>query len=104
MNKSLELFGIIFLFAGFAFAQEPSIQWAKCFGGTDEDFARSIIQISDGSFIVIGSTNSHDGDVILNHGVTNLWAIKLDSLGNLIWQKTIGGSISEEGDVIKKTR
>ena len=45
-----------------------TIEWQKCLGGTDGDYAYSIQQTSDGGFIVAGLTGSNDGDVSGNHG------------------------------------
>jgi gliding motility-associated-like protein len=69
-----------------------NIIWQKCVGGTGGEVARSILQTVDGSFIVSGSTNSIDGDVIGNNGNQDAWIFKLDSLGSLIWQKCMGGT------------
>jgi len=68
------------------------IQWQKCFGGSYSDNAYSVIETSDGGFIAAGFTESKDGDVGGNYGKSDLWAIKLDSKGNLQWQKSFGGS------------
>jgi hypothetical protein len=68
-------------------------QWSKTYGGKDSDYARAITGTSDGGFIVAGSTNSNNsGDVGLNHGDFDMWILKLDAGGNLLWQKTFGGS------------
>ncbi len=73
-------------------AQLTQIQWQRSLGGTANDFAGSIQQTSDGGFITVGSTNSLDGDVFGNHGGTDCWVVKLDTTGNLEWQKALGGS------------
>ncbi|OGU59238.1 MAG: hypothetical protein A2X64_01725 [Ignavibacteria bacterium GWF2_33_9] len=77
-----------------------SIQWQKCLGGNNNDQAKSIQQTSDGGYIVAGSTESHDGDVSGFHGdTTNIlyiypdyWLVKLNSLGEIEWQKCYGGT------------
>ncbi len=43
-----------------------SIQWQKSLGGSEEDFARSIQQTTDGGYIVAGWTWSNDGDILGN--------------------------------------
>src|SRR5205809_308804 len=70
----------------------PSIEWQKSLGGTDGEEAYSLQQTTDGGFIVAGRSNSNDGDVSGNHGNYDYWILKLDSLGDLIWQKSLGGS------------
>jgi len=60
-------------------AQAPSIEWQKCLGGTNDDRANSIKQISDGGFIVAGSTESNNYDVSGNHGgYYDAWVVKLN--------------------------
>jgi hypothetical protein len=72
-----------------------AMRWQKCFGGTDHDWGRTIIQTKEGGFAISGHTTSNDGDVIGNHGVTDLWLIKLSQAGDLQWQKCLGGSGEE---------
>jgi hypothetical protein len=44
---------------------------------------------------VLGSTNSIDGDISLLKGQTDAWVIEIDDEGNMIWEKTIGGSADD---------
>jgi len=69
-----------------------SIDWQKCLGGSKEEDGKSITQTSDGGYIVVGATASNDGDVFGNHGQDDIWIVKLSSLGNIEWQKCIGGT------------
>ncbi|MDD3630676.1 MAG: hypothetical protein PHF55_06625 [Bacteroidales bacterium] len=55
-----------------------NIEWQKCLGGTDYDYAYSIHQTSDGGFIVAGSTESNNYDVSGNHGASDAWVVKLN--------------------------
>ena len=63
--------------------------WQKTYGGSGEDTARSIQQTSDGGYIVSGSTSSFGA------GIYDVWILKLNSNGDVVWQKTYGGSSSE---------
>jgi uncharacterized delta-60 repeat protein len=63
-----------------------NVQWAKTIGGSGNDFARSIIQSSDGGYVVAGWTYSFGA------GRSDFYVVKLDSSGNVQWTKTIGGS------------
>lgn len=74
------------------FDENFNILWNKFYGGSSEDYAGSIIQTLDGGYFVIGYSKSNDGDVTGNHGGNDIWACKLDSAGNLMWQKSYGGS------------
>ena len=51
--------------------------WGKDFGGSDNDYANSIQQTSDGGYIVAGQTESSGA------GDSNLWVLKIDSDGNI---------------------
>jgi hypothetical protein len=68
------------------------IQWQKTFGGTKTDMAAAIEQNPDGSYILLGSTNSNDGDVTQNSGEFDYWVVKINATGSIIWQKTFNNS------------
>jgi hypothetical protein len=65
---------------------EGNVQWAKTIGGSSNDAALSIIQSSDGGYVVAGFTLSFGA------GGFDIYVVKLDSEGNVQWAKTIGGS------------
>ncbi len=69
-----------------------NIQWSKNFGGSEDDIPHSIIQTSDGNYLIAGETTSYNGDIDYNHGWIDFWIIKLNQSGNIIWKKTFGGS------------
>ncbi|MBW2938820.1 T9SS type A sorting domain-containing protein [Aureisphaera sp. CAU 1614] len=73
------------------------IEWQKCLGGSGEDKAYSIYETLDGGFIMGGITESNDGDVSGNHGHYDVWVVKLSNLGEIEWQKCLGGSEWEDG-------
>lgn len=78
-----------------------TIQWQKSLGGSNYESARDILQTTDGGFMVLGETNSTDGDVINGYGSTkDIWLIKLSATGNVEWQKRIGGSGLDIGNQI----
>jgi hypothetical protein len=79
-------------------------QWWKFYGGSGFDEANSALQTSDGGYVIAGYTQSSDGDVTGFHGgVADVWVIKVDSSGDLQWQKTLGGSYDDEANSIKQT-
>lgn len=79
------------------------IQWQKCLGGTNSDYANSIKQVAGGGYIVAGYSNSGDGDVSGNHGGYDAWIVKLDSAGNISWKKNYGGSGYDQAADIQQT-
>lgn len=82
-----------------------TLQWSKVFGGSGDDIAYAVKQTTDGGYIVCGYTNSFNGDVVGGKGYGDVWVIKLDSDGNLIWQKVFGGNVGEEQarDILQTT-
>lgn len=73
-----------------------NITWQKTYGGTGTDVATWIIETSDGGFAVSGRTTSFGA------GNFDVWILKLDSAGTVIWQKTYGGSSADTGNAIKE--
>ena len=57
--------------------QYANIEWEKRIGGTEVDIARSILQKSDGGFIISGTTKSNNGHVQGNHGQDDIWVVNL---------------------------
>ncbi|MCD4731144.1 MAG: T9SS type A sorting domain-containing protein, partial [Bacteroidales bacterium] len=102
-HSILLLLFVILLFTLQLHAQAPQIDWQKCFGGSDNDRAFSIEQTSDGGYIVIGGTESTDGNVTGNNGYVDAWVIKLNALGELDWQKSLGGFGEDGGFSIIQT-
>jgi len=99
----LLVFLILTLICGtIAFAQ-PSIVWQKCLGGSNKDKAYSIQQTSDGGLIIAGFTESDDGDVGGYHGRSDYWVVKLDSSGDIEWQKSLGGRFGDYAYFIQQT-
>ena len=73
-----------------------NIEWQKTIGGSESDVGTSVIQTLDNCYIISGRTDSSDGDFTLNQGLSDCFMIKLDFLGNIIWQRTFGGSQRDE--------
>ena len=70
-----------------------NIQWEKSFGGSNYESARDVVQTADGGYLVAGETNSSDGGVVPGFGGTkDIWILKLNATGTLLWQKRYGGS------------
>src|SRR2546421_559710 len=78
---------------------ETQKTWAKTYGGSDFDFdqARSVQQTSDGGYIVAWAAASCGADN------SDAWLLKLDSDGNVEWEKTYGGSGGDGASSVQQT-
>ncbi|HXH19955.1 MAG TPA: PKD domain-containing protein, partial [Chitinophagales bacterium] len=68
-----------------------SLKWSKTFGGTGDDHAWTVQPTSDFGFICVGFTTSYGS------GSNDVFLVKTDSLGNMQWSKTYGGSAYDDG-------
>ncbi len=78
--------------------------WQKSLGGSDYDYPSAIIEDIDSNYVITGLTRSTDADVVGTNGLDDGWIIKVDTLGQLLWQKAIGGSSSDMITDIEQTK
>ena len=89
-------FVIIFLL-NFTSFLTLNAQWARTYGGSEDDFASSIQQTIDGGYIVAGTTKSFGTEF------TSIWILKFNMQGDIEWQKTYGDSGAKYGNSIQQT-
>lgn len=82
-------------------------EWQHCYGGSGHEGILELIEVDDG-FLFVGYTESNDGDVSGLHGTPldsryDIWIVKIDFLGDIIWQKCYGGSNDEYSNRIFQT-
>ncbi|MFW6232935.1 MAG: choice-of-anchor D domain-containing protein, partial [Bacteroidota bacterium] len=82
-------------------------EWRKSYGGLRIDYSWAV-DIADDGYLISGYTDNQygaSGDVSVSKGYADIWLIKLDKEGNLIWDKTYGsaGWEGKLGGYMKKT-
>jgi len=74
------------------------LQWQKTLGGSSSEYPVGIRITNDNNLLILSSTLSNDGDVTGNHGSSDIWLVKLNTSGNIIWQKSFGGTNGDGAD------
>lgn len=82
------------LFIIYTNAQVPEIEWQNTIGGYEYDNPGYLHETTDGGYILAGqSTSDSSLDKSENsNGVFDIWVLKLNKQGSIVWQNTIGGS------------
>ena len=88
MKKQILTLILSMLFAGVTIAQ-PDTLWAKTYGGQYSDGARAVIEAADGGYVITGYTYS------FGYGLSDIYLLKTDSDGNVLWTNDFGGSNME---------
>ena len=86
-------------------SENGAIDWQKSFGGSKNDMLKSVQATKDGGYILAGTSDSpmKFDKTDANIGQQDLWIIRLDAGGNVLWQKTIGGLAEEQMGCIVQT-
>ncbi len=69
--------------------------WRRYFGGSHVDQGKDIIETADGGFLLIGISESSDYDISNARGANDFWIVKVNAEGDMLWEKSLGGSESE---------
>ena len=71
--------------------------WTRTYGDTAAEYGRDLQVTSDGGFIIVGSTNSR------GNGKEDVYVIRTNAFGDLLWSRTYGGALSDDGWSIRAT-
>lgn len=72
------------------------LNWQRTLGGTNSDWGDAITQTADGGYVAAGAARSSDVDVSDTFIGQDMWLVKLSPDGELIWQKAVGGSTTDD--------
>ena len=75
-----------------------TLVWSKTYGGVEWDDCNAVVQSSDGGYALVGTSRSFSAG-----GDYDMYLIKTDTLGNILWTKTYGGTDNEYGFSIANT-
>lgn len=78
-------------------------QWDKSYGGSDDEVAYALDLAPGGGYIVSGTSRSNDGQVTNAKGNYDIWTVRLNDAGAILWQKTFGGSGHEQSHSVLAT-
>ncbi|MFQ5906150.1 MAG: hypothetical protein ACE5JA_06210, partial [bacterium] len=73
-----------------------NVLWEKTYGGESTEYGYSVDQTVDGGYVVAGHTR-------IGAGNYDFYLVKTDSLGNLLWERTYGGSENDRGYSVQQT-
>ncbi len=73
------------------------IKFQSTFGNANNDIGKSVIQLIDSSYVIVGYTNS------IGFGGYDIFLVKADKYGALVWQKTIGGTDWDFANSLQQT-
>lgn len=77
------------------FSEDLKLQWWNSFGGSRRDMAEGVVQTANGNFVLVGLTESSDGDVSFNNGFGDYWVICVSAEGELLWERSFGGRVQD---------
>src|SRR6476469_9626424 len=90
----LQLFLLLTFYTGFTQSTAPGIAWQKTIGGSSSDVLAAMCVKSDKTMVLCGYSNSgvSGNKSNVSVGDYDYWVVKLDGSGNVLWNKTFGGS------------
>lgn len=91
--KNAVVFFCLFLFINVSAQYE--MVWDKKIGGSGHDYMRGIYQNADGKLIMLGRSETSDGNIGPNYGGADAILFQFDDKGNIEWQQNYGGSADD---------
>ncbi|WNJ19796.1 OmpA family protein [Pontibacter sp. G13] len=76
---------------------QRTIIWKQVIGGSGTESLSDMIRLESGGFLLVGTTDSQDGDIPRGYGGTDVWAARISETGELLWSQSYGGSGDDRG-------
>ncbi len=71
--------------------------WTRTYGGTSDDWGRSVQQTLDGGYIIAGGTRSFGNS-------DQVYLVKTNASGDTLWTRAYGGADYDEGYSVQQTQ
>ncbi|NPV35635.1 MAG: T9SS type A sorting domain-containing protein [Bacteroidales bacterium] len=93
----------------FAIDTSGNLLWERTYGTAGDDYPVRVAKLPDGSLVVCANIYQQGGDVDTAYGDADMWFFRVDSLGNILWQKTLGAEglnscndfiINDKGNIV----
>jgi len=68
------------------------IEWDRTYGGSGVNHFQDILALPGGDYLVLGTSTSSNGDIPENHGNWDVWVMRVDASGTILWSHSYGGS------------
>jgi hypothetical protein len=69
-----------------------TLEWRRYYGGTNNDRAHAVAEAHTGGFVMAGFSESEDYDISSSKGSYDFWVVKINEEGDLLWERSYGGS------------
>lgn len=67
-----------------------NVLWERAYGGSEGDWANSVVEVSGGGYLVVGGTRSY------GNGEDDTYVVRIDFAGNKLWDKAFAESPGDD--------
>jgi len=71
---------------------QGNLLWRNYYGGTNNDRSYDALLTTDGNYLLVGTSESQDVDISQPKGSYDIWIVKINPRGKLLWERSFGGS------------
>ncbi|MDB2556187.1 hypothetical protein N9X55_05570 [Flavobacteriaceae bacterium] len=76
--------------------QTGDVVWSRFYGGSFTDNPAGVLETASNNLIIVGGSDSNDVDITNNKGSYDFWVVKSTATGDIVWEKSFGGSEIDE--------